>query len=546
MKTMKLNRLILPVLLLAAVLLLSACNGNKLEKSFTLSQTAVTLMEGETATLTLVSETFEEGDYDVEWESSDSVVVSVSSQGGITALSKGSAKITATVTVGDASATFSATVTVTASTAPLTGLSFGSTIYNLGQGQTLNLNSEVEYTPSYAANKSLTWTSSNPSIATVNNGVVVPMSQGITTITAKSSDGTVSAACTIRVSEMSVDATGVSLEKTEYTLSVGSSLVINPTVVPTNATGYTFLWEVEDPSIATVSGGKVVGVSEGETTLQVSLSSNSKLKAECKITVRKASAVDIEATNVQLRPGYITVSAEEEGPFFFHWDVTPINSTQTPTWTTNRPDVLSIDEESGKFYVIGASSNKTISVIVTCTIGKASATGVVNVEPRKPELQISTDGDGILYDKAPRNTLELVAAMTGTNALANVTWKSSDTTVATVNEFGIVTAKKAGSVTITATDVEDPTVKATYTITVEKANFFTIAVGETVSLDLDPELYPDDITWQTSRHLNYDAQNNTITGVEESPHDIPGKLMGFSASDGQSYTVIVYVVPAEN
>ena len=142
MKTMKLNRLILPVLLLAAVLLLSACNGNKLEKSFTLSQTAVTLMEGETATLTLVSETFEEGDYDVEWESSDSVVVSVSSQGGITALSKGSAKITATVTVGGASATFSATVTVTASTAPLTGLSFGSTVYNLGQGQTLNLNSE--------------------------------------------------------------------------------------------------------------------------------------------------------------------------------------------------------------------------------------------------------------------------------------------------------------------------------------------------------------------------------------------------------------------
>ncbi|MBQ1272590.1 MAG: Ig-like domain-containing protein [Clostridia bacterium] len=543
MKTMKLNRLILPVLFLTVAVLLSACNGNKPENSFSLSQTDVTLMEGESTTLRLTSEDFEEGEYDVEWKSDSISVATVSSDGEIIARSQGTAKITATVSTEDDSATFSATVTVTASTAPLTGLSFGSAVYTLGQGQTLNLNSEVEYTPAHAANKNLTWTSSNPSIAMVNNGVVTPLSQGITTVTAKNADGTVSAVCTIRVSEMSVNATGISLEKTEYTLSVGSTLAINPIVKPSNATGCIFVWEVDDPTVATVSGGKVVGVSEGETTLRVWLSSNKALKATCKIIVQKASSVVIEATAVQLRPGYITITEKEDGTFYFYWEVTPINSTQNPKWSTNRPDILSIDEDTGHFTVLSASTEKTISVIVTCTVGNVSGTGVVNVEPRRPVLEIATDGDATVYDKAPHNTLELVAAIVGSNELADVTWKSSDSRIATVNEYGIVTAHKPGTVTITATSVEYPSVKATYKITVQKADYLSLTVGQTISLDLDPEQYPNDITWHASMHLSYDADANTVTGVEESSSEVPGKLMGFSASDGRSYTVIVYVLP---
>ncbi len=554
MKKMNFTGRMLPIVMIAALMLLSACNGtSKLEKAFALSETEVTMMVGETKTLTLDNpKETDVGEYTVEWSSEDETVASVSEQGTVTAKLEGTTTITALLKTEKAEASFSATVTVTKSTASLTAISFGATVYSLGQGQTLNLEQEVEYTPAHAANKDLKWTSSNPDIATVANGVVTPRSQGITTITAKTTDGMIFASCTVRVSEISVPATGISLEQKEYTVSVGKTVTATPKLEPSNATGYTLVWATEDPEIATVTGGKITGINEGETTLFVYLSSNEQIKAQCKIIVEEAENVVIKATNVKLSSGYITIPENNDGPFYFYYEITPLNCTESPRWSTNRPDLLKIDEKTGKFTLIKAPTDDMVSVIVTCTVGDVSTTGVVNIEPRKPVLEIvpGETGDAAerlkLYDKAPYNTLELIAVLKDIEALPDVTWKSSDNKIATVDANGMVTAKKAGKCTITAISKDDTSVKAEYTVTVEEADYLTVAVGSTVDLALDSTKYPNDISWQASKHLTYDAENKTITGKEESSLNTPGGLSGYSASDGKLYSITVHVLPAES
>ncbi len=549
MKTIKLIRNVLPVVLLAAVLLLSACsNASKLEKALQLSEQELTLMEGETKTVTVTNPKEKDvGEYTVAWMTKDPTVATVTDEGEISALTEGKTTVTAAVRTEKAEVYFDLPVTVTKNTLPLTGIAFSASVYTLGEGQTLNLAEELEFTPTHAGKKALKWTSSNTAIATVSDGVVSPVSQGITTVTVSTEDGAVSASCTVRVSEIAVNPTGVSLEKEEYTLSVGETLTLTPTVKPENATGYSILWASEDPTIATATGGRIVAVAEGETVVSVRLSLGNDLKAECKIIVEPAENVTVPAKKVQLTPSNMTIPENADGPFKFGLSIEPANCTEKPVWSTSRPDLLRINESSGEFTVIKAPTDTTASVIVTCTVGTKSAEGVVNIDPRKPKLEITPSDNAAetLYDKAPLNTLELSAAFVGSETLADVTWHVTDPSVATVNANGVLTAHKPGTCTVSVISKADKNIGATYTVTVRKANFISLTVGETQTVTPDPSLYPSDIKWQaTGLYLDFDPATMRVTGKSATEGE-PAKLYGDSPSTGDLYTLYVYVLPKE-
>lgn len=526
--------------------LLTACGSSgKLEKAFALSESSMTLMVGDTKTLTVnLAKDTDVGDYTVAWASEDSTVAIVKENGAVTALAEGTTNIVATVTAEKGNVTLKVTVAVVKNTTPLTDISFNATIYSLGAGQTLNLLGELEYTPVNAANKELIWTSSNPSIATVSDGIVFPVSQGVSTITAKTPDGTISAACTVRVSEIAVEATGITFEQAGYTVAVGTSTKIEAKIEPENATGYSITWESEDPTIATVTAGKVTGVSEGMTTVTAILNGKSNLKATCTVFVDDGGTVIILATKVRISPSAKTISKDEDGPFKFNLILEPANCTEKPSWSTNRPDLLDMDPVTGEFYVASAPSDTTASVIVTCVVGKCQATAVVHIEPRKQELKIVVDEESLLYDSAPLNTMELVAALTNSSELPEVTWTSSDPFVASVDAMGIVTGHKAGTCTITAVSTENPEMTDSYTLTVHKADFITLTVGATMTVD--PELIPlDDVTWVASpMYLEYNVEDRTITGLKETTSS-PAVLTVYSAATGEPYTIDVFILPEE-
>lgn len=160
-------------------------------------------------------------------------------------------------------------------------------------GETYQLSAKV--LPIEATNKSISWTSSNPNVATVtDSGLVTAVSNGVTTITAKTQDGGYTATCevTVEIPEApNIPVTNVNLNTQRITLSqVGSSYQLKAEVTPTNATNQTVVWASSNPDIAMVNNnGLVTAVSEGSTTITATTQDGQKV-ATCFVTVHIESS----------------------------------------------------------------------------------------------------------------------------------------------------------------------------------------------------------------------------------------------------------------
>ena len=142
-------------------------------------------------------------------------------------------------------------------------ISLDTTFADLQEGQTLKLNATV--TPESAQNKNVSWSSSDNSVATVDqNGNVTALSNGVATIIAKTQDMEKSAICTINVYGRKV--TGVSLPVTNYKVKIGDSVVLYPKIEPQDADNKNYritlsnsaLAEVKDNEIKTKNSGTLV------------------------------------------------------------------------------------------------------------------------------------------------------------------------------------------------------------------------------------------------------------------------------------------------
>ncbi|MGN1456896.1 MAG: alpha-amylase family glycosyl hydrolase, partial [Acutalibacteraceae bacterium] len=97
--------------------------------------------------------------------------------------------------------------------------------------------------PDNATNKSVTWTTSDASVATVAGGTITGVSKGTATITAKTSNGlTATVKVTVTENTDIVKPTGIKLDKTSLTITEGDSDTLTATVQPTNATNKTVTW----------------------------------------------------------------------------------------------------------------------------------------------------------------------------------------------------------------------------------------------------------------------------------------------------------------
>ena len=162
----------------------------------TLSQTELSLTEGNTAQLTATVKPDDATNKNVTWSSDDTSVATVDATGKVTAVSAGTATITVTTVDGGYKDTCQ--VTVTAALVPVSGVTLNKDSLALGVGDTETLTATVA--PANAANQSVTWASSAPSVATVDAaGKVTAVAPGTATITATTVDGGFTATCAVTV-----------------------------------------------------------------------------------------------------------------------------------------------------------------------------------------------------------------------------------------------------------------------------------------------------------------------------------------------------------
>ena len=186
-------------LLAGALLLLPACDKTPQTVAVTsvsVSPTSITLTEGESKALSATVSPADATDKSVTWSSSAPEVASVTASGNVTALKAGSATITVKTTDGGKTATCS--VTVQAKVITVTGVSLDVKTKELVEGETFTLKATV--TPDNATDKSVTWSSSAPDVASVDaNGKVTAVKAGSATITVTTNDGGKTATCAVTV-----------------------------------------------------------------------------------------------------------------------------------------------------------------------------------------------------------------------------------------------------------------------------------------------------------------------------------------------------------
>ena len=255
----------------------------------------------------------------------------------------------------------------------------------------------------------------------------------------------------IYVKVIGEDPTSINLLPTSKTMHLSETLTLTPVLSPSNAY-CTYTWSSSDASVATVSSeGVVTPVGFGETVITVTTSNN--LSATCTITVEKA-----DATSISIVPASATMIIGDKK--VFSYKLTPTYSSNTVTWTSSDATVASIN---GK--VVTARKAGTANIKAETDNGKYAVCRVT-VPPYPNQMTLPQNAEVSL-----NKSICLTPQITPSNAMDYYVWSSSDETIATVDENGVVTGKKTGQVTITVRGKNVTTVSATCTVTVKEPEY---------------------------------------------------------------------------
>ncbi len=336
----------------------------------------------------------------------------------------------------------------------VTGVTLNKTSTSIQVGGTETLTATVS--PKDAANKKVTWKSSNAAIASVDaNGKVTGVKAGEATITVTTEDGGKTATCKVTVSDKEIKVTGVTLNKTALTLNIGANETLSATVAPADATNKKVTWKSSDAAVASVdANGKVTGVAAGEATITVTTEDGAKT-ATCKVTVTiPVTGVTLNKTSTTIAVGVIEELTAT---------VAPANATnQKVTWKSSD---LAVARVKSNGTVLGVSVGEA-TITVTTEDGGKTATCKVRVLPYVNKVTV-TPANLTLGKNKSYTLTATVDTQSGPSSNTAVTWTSSDPLIALVYSTGEVkTRDKVGTVTITATSKADPTKKGTCTITV--------------------------------------------------------------------------------
>ena len=419
-------------------------------------QTAVALLPGGTTQLVAIIEPTNAKDQTVTWTSSNESIVTVDENGLVTAIKEGKATVKVITTDGGYMATVN--VTVSSNVVSVESITLNKTSMNLPTNSSAMLKATIK--PNNASNKGIIWSSSNNKIATVDvNGKVVGKSAGTVTITATTKDGGHKATCTVTVSDIKV--TGIKLSNSSLTMNLGTTKTVTATVKPDNASNKTVTWKSDNTSVATVdANGKITAKNEGTATITATTKDGGH-KATCVVTVNrvKVTGVFLSASTATMYVGDTkTITAT----------IAPSNATnKNVTWKSDNTSVATVTS-SGKITAVKAGTAK---IVVTTEDGSYNKTVDVTVKEKVAATDVKISGN---TSGTEGGTIQLSATITPSDTYdKTITWKSDNTTVATVSSSGKVTLKSPGTVKITATAKSG--VSATHTITVkEKAANYVV------------------------------------------------------------------------
>jgi uncharacterized protein YjdB len=407
----------------------------------------------------------------LQWKSSNNSVVKVLESSALTATIQGVAGGSAVISAINQDNVVVGFCHVTVKQ-PVTSVVLSETDLNLDL-KTKKIQLRATVYPDNASNKEVKWSTTDSSKAKVDqNGNVTLLKAGTVSIIATAVDNTAATAiCNINIL---VPVQSIALDETVKTMYVGQAERLSYVVLPTNANNNVVIWTSTNPSAATVdTTGRVTAKGVGTTVIMLQ-TVDGGYSAYCTITVKRiATGVKFDVSDLKLKTGQF---------YNIKTTLTPKDSTDTDlVWESSDTKVAVVDD-TGKVTAKGSG--------VAVIMARTEAGGIAYCK-----VTVTQAVTGIILNYSEKvifvgDELKLKVSVSPSEATERrVTFKSSNTKVATISEEGVIEGLIGGTTVITVTTV-DGGYSATCVVTVREPitnvtlNYedYRLGVGKTFTL----------------------------------------------------------------
>jgi uncharacterized protein YjdB len=436
--------------------------------SITLNKTSMLLKLPASETLTATVAPANATDKTVSWSTSNNAVATVNAGGMVTAVTAGTAEITAM----SADRKVTARCTVTVEAIPLTGLTVYPTGYIVYAGSAYRV--FPTFIPSNATNKNLTWSSSNSGVVSVDStGCCTANAPGSAVITARAADGGYTATCTFTVHRRT---NSVELGKHDLTLTEGQWEKLTAVVSPADATWQEVEWSVNNSAVAAVSqDGTVTAISEGDAVVYAKVK-NTDIEDSCAVAVQPKVPVPVTGVTLNRSGEVMPVGATSA----LIATILPDEATNKGmAWESSNPGVASVvaggwlpggfggAKSPYNMATVTALSPGTAVITVRTADGGFTAAYTATVAEYETEPTKITLDEALKIDEGSFATLVPILEPAKATLPEKREWSSDDLAVVTVDNDGNVFGVSAGTAVVSLrTTTANGTLGASCKITV--------------------------------------------------------------------------------
>ena len=403
----------------------------------------------------------------VSWSSSNQNIATVDESGIVTGISPGIAYIYAKSNTE----TVSCKITVSSVYIPIQSIMFNESDGTISVNETKKLN--VTITPSNASNKSLSFTSSNNQIVTVDsNGIITGRKAGTAYINVMAENHNSSYKVTV-VDTISLK--GISTPS-NIELKENDTGKINVTYNPNNATNKKVTYKSSNTGIVTVdSNGNLKAISAGSATITI-VSNDGGHVATTKVTV---NAIDKSLKGISLNKTELKMEIGATEKLVINYN--PSNAENKKVkWTSSDSKIVKVEDGT-----ITAIKPGTVEIKAVSDEGNHEAICKVSVISPPIEAIAFVNEEETVY-VGSTTTLKTVSTPTDT-IINDPLWTSSDETIATVKN-GVVTALKIGETVVTISDKDGKISASTVIKVIAKPEEKLMINVEGYDLNFDPEI----------------------------------------------------------
>lgn len=376
-------------------------------------------------------------------------------------------------------------------------------------------------------------------------------------------------------SQSQIKVAKLSLSSNSLNCILGDQKTLTATLSPSDASDQTVTWSSSDNTVATVGiNGNIKVVGVGSATITCTTNDGSGISATCNITVSGqndtggTTPTNVKATGITIN-GNSSISTKG-GTVTLTTSIIPSNATnKTVTWISSDTNIATVDNNG----VVTAKSNGNVTITATANDGSGanqaktirisgqSATGGTSgMTPTEVKVTgITINGSNIISTKGDTITLT-PNILPSTASNKTVTWTSSNPSVATVSDQGVVTAISNGSAIITATAADGSKIAGTKVITVTGQTtttnnssdsvlqsisiYGTEEVGHTLKAKVKYNGTKPELQYQWQRASKKDGDYTDISGADEEEYKLKSsdrnkyiKVIVSSTINGTTYNV---------